>query len=388
MSAAIKSLEFPNTGLSVALLCTNLARGGAETQVASLAFALHQRGYRVCVISMLAPTAFAEELQESGIAVHSLGMQPGKASLAGFIRLIFLLRRVQPHVLHAHLFHANLLARAVRLLCPLPVVISTIHSLAESSRSSSRIAMRDRIYRWTDLLSDTTVCVSEAVAERHRQARAISPPRLRVILNASDPARFCPDAERRVLTRAALQLGDTFTWLSVGRLMWKKDYPTLLKAMAILPDCQLLIAGEGPLEAELQQQANEAKVRVRFLGSQSEIPQLMNACDGFVLSSVVEGLPVVLIEAALSAMPCVATNVGGVREVFPEDGGFLVPSGDHEALSAAMRRVMMLDVAARSTLGGRARAHAIQRFSADAVTAQWELLYRKLLERVSAPGRA
>lgn len=388
MTTVVGSSQPAKQGLSVSLLCTNLARGGAETQVATLAIALHQRGHRVCVISMLPPSAFAGELREAGIAVHSLEMRAGRASLAGVMRLIFLLRKTQPQVLHAHLFHANVLARAVRLICPLPVVISTIHSLAETGRSSSQIGLRDRIYRWTDCLSDATVCVSEAVAERHKRARAVLPSRLRVVFNGSDPRRFRPNEDVRARMRALLELGDTFAWLAAGRLMWKKDYPTMLRAMASLPGCQLLIAGEGPLETELRQQAAEANIRVRFLGLREDVSDLMNACDGFVLSSTVEGLPVVLIEAALSSLPCVATDVGGVREVFPGDGGFLVPAGDPVALGAAMRGVVAMDDTARKDIGQRARAYAVQRFSADAVSAQWESLYRELLGRASAPGQA
>ncbi len=378
--AASNPMAYP----PVLLLSTNLARGGAETQVALLAIALKKRGWPVHVASLVEPTAFMDELHQAEVPVHSLGMHAGKPSLKALLPLVLRLQSIQPGIVHAHLFHANLLARCLRLLCPLPVVISTIHSLAESSQHSSRIAFRDWLYRLTDSYSNATVCVSEAVATRHRETRAISSSKLRIIGNAADVNRFRPDPDVRARARAMLGLGNEFTWLAAGRLMWKKDYPTLLRAMTLLPHAQLLIAGEGLQREECQRLAGELQVNVRFLGMREDVPALMQACDGFVLSSVVEGLPVVLVEAALSGLPCVATNVGGVSEILgPAASARLVPPGDVQALAAAMRGVMDLPEPSRHTLGQHAREDAIRRYSIDTITAQWEELYLDLLRHAS-----
>ncbi|MBZ5582723.1 MAG: glycosyltransferase, partial [Acidobacteriia bacterium] len=280
------------------LLTTNLARGGAETQVAQLAMALRRRGWDVQVIALLPPTAFTEELAAAGVPAISLDMRPGAPNPLGLFRLLRHLRRFRPRILHAHMFHANLMARAARLLYPVPVVVSTIHSLAETSRASASVRGRDLLYRVTDILSDATVCVSPAVAKRHLAARAIS--RVRVIPNGVDTSRFRPGAGGRARLREALGIGDRFAWLAAGRLMWKKDYPTLLRAMAKQPSGILLMAGEGPLEAELR---GLAGANVRFLGGRADVPELMDACDGFALSSVIEGLPMVLLEAAAAGLP-------------------------------------------------------------------------------------
>lgn len=363
--------------LRVMLLCTNLARGGAETQVALLAEALQRRGMDVCVVSLLEPSAYAEDLRSAGIPVHSLRMRPGRPSIAGILRLLSCLRQFRPTVLHAHLFHANLLARLVRLLCPVPVVISTIHSMAESGRDSASISTRDRLYRLTDWLSDRSVCVSRAVAERHLSARAIAAGRMAVIPNGLDPARFLLPPATREHVRATLGLRGGFVWLAAGRLMWKKDYATMLEALTRLPEATLLIAGDGPLAEELRGFAQPLGDRVRFLGLREDVAELMLASDGFVLSSVVEGLPMVLMEAAMSGLPSVATDVGGVREVVVDgQTGFVVPPKDPAALAAAMQSLASLPAEARRNLGEAARRHALANFNLDAVAAQWENLYR------------
>src|SRR4051794_13682597 len=134
----------------VLLLTTNLAQGGAETQVALLAEALRGRGWVVEVVSLVEPSAFREELTTAGIPVHSLAMRPGEANVNGIGRLAAILRRLRPAVLHSHMFHANILARAARLVFPIPRVIGTLHSIAESGRESKDVSGRDRLYRLTD----------------------------------------------------------------------------------------------------------------------------------------------------------------------------------------------------------------------------------------------
>jgi len=256
-----------------------------------------------------------------------------------------------------------------------PVVISTLHRSAESGRASKEVRWRDRCYRLTDPLGDLTVGVAQAVAERHVSARAVPTSKLRVIPNGVDTARFRPDSERRERVRRALGLGQEFAWLAAGRLMWKKGYDTLLQACARIQEGVLLIAGSGPQEDELRGLAGG---NVRFLGQRDDVADLMSACDGFVQSSVVEGLPVALLEAAASGLPCVATNAGGAGEV---GTAHIVPPGDPEALACAMMRVMNLPVEERQRFGLAGRGEVVARFDSNVVLHMWEELYREMLAR-------
>jgi glycosyltransferase involved in cell wall biosynthesis len=362
----------------VLLLTTSLSRGGAETQVALLAVALRERGWTVHVVSLVDPDAFQAELARAGVEVHSLGMRPGRPDPRGVARLASILRSVRPLVLHSHLFHANMMGRLARLLFPIPRLISTIHSLAESSRNSPDMRWRDRMYRMTDSLADCTAAVCQAVAERHVAAGAVRSEKLRVVPNGVDTSRFRPDEARRIRTRGEMGASGEFVWLAAGRLMWKKDYPTMLRAAARLPECELWIAGTGPLDGELRAMARELRVGVRFLGVREDLPALMNAVDGLVLSSVVEGLPMVLLEAAASGLPVVATTAGGTGEAVADTRtGFLTPCGDVEALAQAMARLAALPEQERREMGQTARAMAMERFDVAVATSRWEELYRE-----------
>jgi glycosyltransferase involved in cell wall biosynthesis len=371
----------------IVMLTTNLAPGGAEAQVFRLSLELKRRGWDLAVASLLPPASYVDPLRDAGVEVFSLGMRPGRPDLRGLARLAVLLKRLRPQVLHSHMYHANLLARMARLLCPVPVAVSTLHSSAESARKCPRecgTRSRDRLYRLTDPLADAVVAVSRAAADRHVSRGAVRPGKLRVIPNGVDTAVFRPDLERRERVRRDLGLQSEFVWLAAGRLMWKKDYPTLLRAFAALSGATLLIAGTGPQEAELKRMAAELGIAVRFLGQVDDMPALMNAADALALSSVVEGLPVALLEAAASGLPAVAADAGGVREILGgEEAGFVVPSSDPAALAAAMKRLAALPGDARERMSLAARATAVARFDLSVVVSQWEALYRLLLENAS-----
>jgi glycosyltransferase involved in cell wall biosynthesis len=185
--------------------------------------------------------------------------------------------------------------------------------------------------------------------------------------------------------RRELGAGREFVWLAAGRLIWKKDYPTMLRAMAAQRGAVLFVAGVGPREEELKAFAREAGANVRFLGERGDVAALLQAADGLLLSSVVEGLPMILLEGAASGVPAVATDVGGAREaVLDGHTGFIVPPADVAAFGEAMGRLSALPAAERAAIGCAAREHACRSFDMRAVAALWERLYRELLD---AAGR-
>jgi glycosyltransferase involved in cell wall biosynthesis len=358
----------------IAILVTGLEPGGAEIQAVQVAGSLLARGWDVTVFAFR-DGPLTSDLIAAGVLVRVLGPT----------RLLIELARFKPAILHSHLFHANLAARLARLFCSIPVVISTVHSAAESCRRTGSFRHRDLLYRLTDALADATVFVSSAAAQRHIAAGAVSPDQALVIPNGVDVARFRPNPDVRARARVALGLDSGFIWLAAGRLMWKKNYPLMLEAMERQPNAVLLIAGDGPDAIRLQKFAGP---NVRFLGPRQDIPDLMNACDGFVLSSDVEGLPMVLLEAAASGLPAVATAVGGVSEVVVhERTGYVVAPDDAAALAAAMHRLSALSPEARSAMIRAAREHAVSRFALDGAVARWEELCRDLLDAARLEAR-
>jgi glycosyltransferase involved in cell wall biosynthesis len=274
--------------------------------------------------------------------------------------------------------HANLLARLSRLIAPAPLVISTIHNENEGPQ------WRYVAYRLTDRLSDVTTAVSQvAQVEATRRGAALAGS-IAVVPNGLNTAPYAANAAARARTRAALDLGDRFTWLTVGRLVPEKGYPDMFAAFAQAlrqyPMARLLIAGEGRLEEEIRGEASRRGLAdsVELLGLRPDVPDLMQAADGFLMTSLWEGLPMVLLEAGASGLPVVATDVGGTRDaVLDGVSGHVTTPGSPAATARALESVMGMREADRQAMGNAGRRHIHGAFEIRAVADRWEPLYRR-----------
>ena len=357
-----------------------MSGGGAETQVYLLARGLRRLGHTVAVVSMIDPERFGPELAAAGVELTSLGMSVGVPDPRGLFALARYVRRWRPDVVHSHMVHANLLARLTRLVAPMPVQISTAHSLNEGSR------WREIAYRITDPLCTLTTNVCRACVERYVRVGATPRRKIRYLPNGLELGPFTQDRGGREALRRSLGVGDAFVWLAAGRIEVKKDYPTLLRAVQrapATPPFVVLVAGRGPDGEAVEALARELGVhgtKVRFLGFRSDVAELMRAADGFLMSSVIEGLPMALLEAGTSRLPAVATDVGGTSEVIESEvSGLLVPARDPDALGAAMGRLMAMPPEALEGWGQAARRHVEGAFEMGHIVERWEALYLELL---------
>ena len=272
--------------------------------------------------------------------------------------------------------HANLLARAVRPMAPVPALISTIHSINDGGR------LRMAAYRLTSGLVDRVTIISRLAADRYIAIGAVPPQRLEVVPNAVDTDRFRQLPLARAAIRRELGVGDEFVWLAVGRFEEAKDYPTMIAAFAQLaadrPDVPASARGEGIAAGRGGEPCPGGWSRRpgAVLGVRRDIPALMSAADSYLLSSAWEGMPVVLLEAAAAELPIVATRVGGVPEVV-DDGktGLLVPAGDSEGLAAAMKKIEELAPEARAAMGARGRVLVEERYGTGRVMEMWDRIY-------------
>lgn len=233
----------------VLFVITGLGLGGAETQLVHLATRLKARGWDVRVVSLTPPRAYVQELEAAGVPVISLGIKGKLPDPRPVFRLAKMIRTWRPEVVHSHMVHANLVARLVRLLAPVPVLICTAHNIDEKGqRGSGRL--REMAYRLTDPLCDLTTQVSRAGLERYVRIRAVPRHKIRYLPNGIDTERFRPDPELRARLRQELGLETAFAWLAVGRFVVSKDYANMLQAFSrVAPERNegcLVIAGDGP----------------------------------------------------------------------------------------------------------------------------------------------
>ena len=369
--------------MRILLLSTSMGMGGADKQLLSAAQEMLLRGHDVLIVSLTPLGPMGLEAQNLGIPTESLGMRRSWPDPRGLVRLARRVRAWRPDVLHSHMVHANLLARVLRLFVPIPAMVSTIHNIYEGG------ALRMAAYRLTNHLVDLITIVSEAAADRFVREGIVTRDLLRVIPNGLDTDRFRNlPAEARESLRRSMGLEHEFVWIAVGRFEISKDYPNMLHAFAKVHQraskTVLLLVGRGTYRDEIETLARTLGVAdaVRLLGVRNDVPELMSAADGYVMSSAWEGMPIVLLEGATAGLPIVATSVGGNHEVVcDEESGFLVPSRDAEALARAMQRMMELPPAERRTMGERGREHVRTHYGLGRLVDRWEAVYREVLAR-------
>jgi glycosyltransferase involved in cell wall biosynthesis len=369
--------------VKILLLSTSMGMGGADQQLLSAALGLRARGHEVRIVSLTPLGEMGARAHAAGLHTESLGMRRGIPDPRGLVRLVRLVRAWRPTVLHSHMLHANLMARAVRPFAGIPAVVSTIHNIYEGGR------LRMLGYRLTNGLVDHMTIISQAAADRFVRDRIVPRALLEVVPNGVDTGRYrsVPVGTRDRL-RQGLGLGREFAWLAVGRFEAAKDHPTMLRAFARVlgewPDAVLLLVGRGSLKTETEALAATLGLngRVRFVGTREDVPEFMTVADGYVMSSAWEGMPMVLLEAGAAGLPIVATRVGGNQEVVQEGvTGLLVPPSDPQALADGMVRLMALPESERRAMGRRGCEYVRQHYGLGAVVARYEGIYREVLLR-------
>jgi glycosyltransferase involved in cell wall biosynthesis len=356
----------------------NLNRGGLERMVLDLIRLQQGQGHRCQVVCLYEAGALAHELADAGIPLHACGKRRG-LDLRALMRARRALREHATDVLHTHNavahYQAVLASRGLRLRR----VINTRHGMGGNRRA----ARREWLYRRALGCTDTVVAVCEA-ARADAVARGIVPvAKARVVPNGIRVESFQP-ASMAMHARLCQALGLSATTQvvgTVGRLNWTKDQDTLIRAFArvhaALPDTALVLIGDGELRVALEQRARDAGVAasVHFLGDRNDVCELLQGLDVFALSSVSEGYSMALLEACAVALPIVATDVGGNREIVQEGRtGRLLAAGDPAVLAELLLALLRAPVEARA-LGQAARAWVQDCGSLEAMAARYGALY-------------
>ena len=333
------------------------------------------RGHEV--IGACAEGPLLEIPREEGFRVVGLPMARSLSPAAqwrAFRALVALLRAERPDLVHGHMPISGFLARAAARVAGVPRVAYTCHGFLFNQpgplwRRAASFLMEWAGARLTDVLM--TVSTEEA-----RDARRLLQARATAIGNGRDPARFHPDPASRARIRAGLGVPeDRVVVTIVSRLVRHKGHPELLAAMRDVPGAELWVVGNRlPSDhgEDLEPAFAEAGLgsRLRRLGYRDDIPALLAASDIFALPSHFEGLPMSVIEAMLTGLPVVATDVRGPREqVVPEETGFLVPPMTAAPLAAALRRLTE-DAALRARMGEAGRRRALDLYDEAKVVAR------------------
>lgn len=356
--------------------------GGAEKMMLTLLGGLDQARWRPVLLHY--PNAAAERIAAEARELDvETRIVPGTTGLAGareLPALVGAIRVEKPAVFHAHLAWPLRCTRGI-VAARLAGVGAIVASQQLYARPVGALALaRQRV---VSTLVTRYLAVSAAMATEMRPLVANGADRVTVVRNAIDTARFAavPRGSAEAARTGITGGGDTLLALTLARLDGQKGLDHLLAAAAEVEGVMFAIAGDGPERARLEAEARARGVagHVRFLGHRDDIPDLLAACDMFVLPSLYEGLPVSVLEAMAAAKPVVATRISGTNEAVVEgETGLLVPPADPGGLAAGIRKLAG-DAGLRAALGAAGMERVRDHFSAGAMVERVMGLYEEIV---------
>ncbi len=329
--------------------------------------------------------------RQSSFPIHVVGSyqkgQPLKNGLGlinGFIALYKLIRKLSPQIIECFTHDANLLGIPAAWLCGVPVRVGS-HHCTYQGLTPAKIKIHT-------LMTNSRLCSAIAAVSKMSRQQAldekIRPEKIEIIPNGIAPLQTSVAIRAEKRAELGLKPDDIFI-LNVARMVPEKSQRLLIEAAGILleanPNLRFMIAGDGPLRAQLTAQVEALGLQNRFWlpGKRTDVPALMNAADIFSLYSEIEGMPLSLMEAMSARLAVAASAIQANRDLV-EDGvsGLLIPFGDAKLLAAAIQRLVDNPLL-REELGQHAEQVITQQFTIEKSCRAYEALFDRLLKNRS-----
>lgn len=359
--------------MRIALLVTDLERGGSPLRLAATARLLAARGTEIHV-GCLAPSGpVSADLNRAGIETFACGARSAR-DFRALIRLRHILRELHPQIIHATLFHANVAARFAGSTLRIPVITST--ATIEVERTWHRV-----VERLTQRLSTAHIVNSVALAEHVHRDLGVARQRIHLV----PPFLEAVESPPRESARRKFELAEhEFAVVWLGRFDAVKRLDIVIRAAEIIsdPPCRFLLGGDGPArrQAETLIRTSSVARRVSLLGWLEQPNDLLAAADAFIFPSRTEGQPNAVMQAMRAGLPIVASDIPAHRALCGTPPRLALVSSDDPAAYAHALTELMRDRNAARELGHRAREFALREFDPDrSVTALLDV-YAKILQ--------
>jgi glycosyltransferase involved in cell wall biosynthesis len=364
-----------NRKIRVLLMIDEATVGGGQQHVLWLARGLDRAAFDVAV-ACESEGYLVDELRSSGIKHFSLTMTNRPSASAG-MRARHCIMGWKAEIVHTHGGAAGVTGRLAAQSVRGCRIVHTYHGHHYLHQGSAlKRQMFTRIERTLLRVTDRIICVARADRDTGVAAGIVDPAKTSVILNGIACDRY---TTQRTYALAGPVMG------TIGRMHEQKGQRFLLDAMPEIlrctPGARLVIHGWGELEESLKAHARELQLgaAVSFAGRTNDPAGVLREMELFVLPSLWEGFPIVLLEAMASGLPIVATAVDGVLEMVSDGrNALLVPPGDPGLLAQAVTRVLH-DENLRRRLGENAARDVRERFSVERMVAETEVVYKEVL---------
>ena len=364
----------------VLFLFWHLNYGGAELGLLTTLSNIHRKRFRCLIVCIEKKGPIGVEIEKLGFEVIYLNHKARLFNLLPLVKIIRIIHKYGPDILHSSLFYANFYSRIATLLKRTPIIITEERSMYYEKR-----LYHIWIDRILSRLTDKIVVCSRSVLEFTKQQEKIPEEKFYLIYNAVDEKRFAVHKTKTELRNKYGFLNNEFIVGTVGSVIPKKGHLFLIKAAESfcyqIPHCKVLIIGDGDSKEQLKNMAVVKRLSpfFTFINATKDIPELMKIMDIFVLPSLQEGFPRVLVEAMYMGLPVIASSISGIPEIVLDgETGILVPPGDSEYIC---QNVLTLyrnrDLAQK--MAARARQQIEAKFTSRDYTNKLEGLYEELL---------
>tara|TARA_R110002049_G_scaffold305056_3_gene501093 strand:+ start:47611 stop:48771 length:1161 start_codon:yes stop_codon:yes gene_type:complete len=359
---------------------TSMPVGGAETLLVNMMRRMDPSIVRPEVVCLKEPGPLGESIANE-FPVHS-HLLTGKYDLRVLPRLVALMHsRRTDAVITVGAGDKMFWGRLAAHLAGVPVIASALHSTGWPDGVG-------RANRWLTPITDAFIAVADSHGDFLKQFERFPESKVNVIRNGVDCQRFVPSDQARRDVRQELGLASSTPLIGiVAALRSEKNHEMLVRAASQMrsehPDAHWLIVGDGPTRELIETTAAELGVsdRIHLLGTRHDTPRLVAALDVFTLCSLNEASPVSILEALACGVPCVATDVGSVRESVQEGvTGHLIPSEDVDAMSQTISG-LLCDKARCVSMGVAGRQLVLTSGSLQSMVEGYEQLTVKLYNR-------
>jgi glycosyltransferase involved in cell wall biosynthesis len=312
--------------------------------------------------------------------------------LRNFVQICSLVRRERPDVLHLHGAKAGFLGRLAGRINRVPAIVYTPNNdYLDEPNSRWRNSMVCLLEKAAARLEGQIVSVTAEERQSWLKRRICQEKRIVTIHDGFDFSRATVLIDKASAKEALGIPEDCKVVGLIARLVPQKAPHIFLQAAAnvlkVNPNVRFLLVGEGPMQAELKSLAAMLGIasQLLFLSFVPNLSQVFSAMDVSVLTSLYEGLPMVVLESMYLGIPIVVSRTYGVREVVPEECGFVTTIGNPQNTAVAITRILH-DPAAAKKMALRARAHVLANFGAARMAQQYQQLYLQLLAQSEVAG--
>jgi glycosyltransferase involved in cell wall biosynthesis len=358
-----------------------LNRAGAEQQLYYLVKGLNKEKFCPVVVSLSQGGYWSEEIRKLNVQVIEIPRSKHK-EVSRLIRLVRVLKKSRPQMIHTFLFSANTYGRVAGILARVPFIIASERNLPEIGKDKNVFKLY--IDKFLALFTDGIICNSRKAADTLIKKYSFSEKKVFTVHNGINGASFIRnDSQREKI--APYVVG------TVGRLYSQKNHKLFLDMAKLLlnsygrGDMKFLIVGDGPLRNELEDYARHLKIdsSVLFAGERTDVPELLQDMDIFVTTSSYEGLSNTIMEAMSAGLPVVATDVGGNGELIVNgETGFICPPNDAHVLAGKVESLIKNQQQAQQ-MGAKGRARIVNEFGIEKMIRETENVYLKTFREKS-----